>query len=52
MKIRHPLIQLLSRQLCCQEMVVGGGFYLAEKMGEVYEAYDMEVEERAEAEVL
>ena len=30
-------------------MVVGGGFYLAEKMGEVYEAYDME---RAEAEVL
>lgn len=25
-------------------MVVGGGFYLAEKMGEVYEAYDMEVQ--------
>ncbi len=34
-------------------MVVGGGFYLAEKMGEVYEAYQIwKYRERAEAEVL
>ena len=44
MNLNSPSYNNLAGYYCYKVSVVGGGFYLAEKMGEVYEAYDMEVQ--------